>query len=133
MLAHDPVVEAALQGYPVEKTLTIRTVQRHFLGATGLTQAAIHQIERAHRAAELLQRGVSILDTVHQAGYSDQPHLTKSLKRLLGRTPAQLAGIRNPQARTRGVDSGGAGTSYAGPRHVVFVQDVALPLTVKRT
>jgi methylphosphotriester-DNA--protein-cysteine methyltransferase len=40
----------------------------------------------------LLQRGVSIHDTVHEAGYFDQPHLTRSLKRLLGQTPAEIAG-----------------------------------------
>jgi AraC-like DNA-binding protein len=38
-----------------------------------------------------LRQGVSILDTVEQAGYADQPHLTRSLKRLIGQTPAQLA------------------------------------------
>ena len=31
------------------------------------------------------------LDTVFELGYSDQPHLTKSLKRYLGQTPGQLA------------------------------------------
>ncbi len=38
----------------------------------------------------LLQQGVSIVDTVDQAGYADQPHLTRSLKRFIGQTPAQL-------------------------------------------
>ncbi len=34
--------------------------------------------------------GVSILDTVHQAGYFDQAHLTRSLRRLIGETPMRL-------------------------------------------
>jgi AraC-like DNA-binding protein len=88
LLGHDPVVEAALQGQL--KELSIRTARRHFLRTTGLTQSAIGQIERARYATILLQQGVSILDTVYEAGYYDQPHLTRSLKYFIGQTPAQL-------------------------------------------
>jgi AraC-like DNA-binding protein len=88
VLVHDPVVGAALQGQPVE--MSLRTVQRRFLQATGLTQSALFQIERARYAVKLLKRGVSILDTVYEAGYFDQPHLTRSLKHFVGQTPAQL-------------------------------------------
>jgi len=55
-----------------------------------MTHGAHRRIERARHAATLLQRGVSIRDTVHQAGYFDQAHLTRSLRRLIGETPAQL-------------------------------------------
>jgi methylphosphotriester-DNA--protein-cysteine methyltransferase len=68
----------------------LRTAQRHFLRTTGLTHGAVRQIERARRATTLLQDGVSILDAVHEAGYFDQPHLTRSLKHFIGRTPAQI-------------------------------------------
>jgi Helix-turn-helix domain len=88
LLVRDPVVEAALQG-PL-KGRDPRTLQRHFLQATGLTQNAARQIERARYATYLLQQGVSILDTVEQAGYFDQPHLTRSLKHYIGQTPAQV-------------------------------------------
>lgn len=88
LLVHDLVVESALKEQPQE--LSIRTVRRRFLQATGLTHGAIQQIERAKLAFSLLQRGVSILDTVEQAGYFDQPHLTKSLKHFMGQTPAQI-------------------------------------------
>jgi AraC-like DNA-binding protein len=37
-----------------------------------------------------LRQGVSILDTVDQVGYADQPHLTRSAKRWIGQTPVQL-------------------------------------------
>jgi AraC-like DNA-binding protein len=88
LLVHDPVVDAAAQRQPVNTSS--RTVQRRFLQATGLTQTAHYQIERARYATSLLKQGVSILDTVYQAGYFDQPHLTRSLKRLIGQTPAQI-------------------------------------------
>jgi AraC-like DNA-binding protein len=88
LLVRDPIVDAALQGQVQE--LSLRSVQRRFLQATGLTHGAVCQIERARHALTLLQQGVSILDTVDQAGYADQPHLTRSLKRFTGQTPAQI-------------------------------------------
>lgn len=89
VLVSDPVVSAVLQGHPQD--LSPRTVRHRFLRATGLSQGHIHQYVRAQRAADLLQQGVSILDTVYQAGYFDQPHLTRSLKHWIGHTPAQLS------------------------------------------
>jgi methylphosphotriester-DNA--protein-cysteine methyltransferase len=65
-------------------------VRHRFLQATGQTQSHIRQYERAIKAASLLRHGVSILDTVFEAGYFDQPHLTRSLKHFLGFTPAQI-------------------------------------------
>lgn len=88
LLAREPVVEAALQSQTTD--LSLRSVQRRFLHATGLTHGAVSQIERARQAVVLLQQRTSILDTVDLAGYADQPHLTRSLKRLIGQTPAQI-------------------------------------------
>jgi hypothetical protein len=88
LLVRDPVVEAVLRGRPT--ALSPRAIQYHFLQATGLTYKTIQQIERAERAKALLEQGVSILDTVHQAGYFDQSHLTNSLKRFFGQTPTQI-------------------------------------------
>jgi AraC-like DNA-binding protein len=88
VLVHDPVVNDILQGHP--QALASRTVRYRFLRATGLTQLHIFQAERTQKAEELLHRGLSILDTVYEAGYYDQPHMTRSLKRYLGYTPARL-------------------------------------------
>ena len=89
LLVRDPVVEAVLAGRSPD--LSIRSVQYRFMQATGLTQSTIRQIKRARLAAALLEKGVSILDAVHKAGYADQPHLTRALKRYIGQTPAQIA------------------------------------------
>jgi hypothetical protein len=67
-----------------------RAVQRRVAAATGLTQGAIRQIERAREAAVLLGAGVPALDVVHRVGYYDQPHLARSLRRFIGRTATQL-------------------------------------------
>ena len=64
--------------------------QRRFVRATGLTYSAFRQTERARHATDLLRSGVPIADVVHDAGYFDQPHLTRSLKRLIGLTPGQI-------------------------------------------
>lgn len=88
LLAQEPVVEAVLQNRPLE--MSLRSVQRRFLHATGLTRGTLDQIERARQAVALLEQGRSIADAVYQAGYADQPHLTRSLKHFVGHTPAQI-------------------------------------------
>ena len=88
LLVQDPIVTAALAGHATD--LSLRSVQRRIVRATGLTQQTIRQIERAHAAAALLAQGVAILDVVDHLGYADQPHLTRALRRFIGDTPAQL-------------------------------------------
>ncbi len=85
----DPVIEQTLQRKPV--SLTDRTIQRHFIRSTGLSYGSLRQIDRAERAAALLRDGMPILDVVDSEGFSDQAHLTRSLKKFLGTTPGQLA------------------------------------------
>ena len=88
VLVRDPVVNDVLQGYP--QAMASHTVRHRFLRAAGMPQSHIHQIERAQRAAALLQHGTSIPDTMYELGYFDQPHLTRSLRRWIGHTPTQL-------------------------------------------
>jgi AraC-like DNA-binding protein len=91
LLVREPVVDSVLQGQPHD--LSLRTLQYRFLRATGLTHAMVRQIERARQASALLTQGLSILDTVYEAGYFDQAHLTRSLKRFMGQTPAQITRV----------------------------------------
>ena len=88
LLARNPVIETALQGQL--KDLSVRTARRHFLRTTGLRQSTIRKIERACYATVLLREGMSILEVVYEAGYYDQPHLTRSLKYFIGQTPTQI-------------------------------------------
>ena len=88
LLVREPVVDSTLQADP--PAVSVRSVQRRFLRATGLTRGTLSQIDRARYATSLLRQGVSILDTVELAGYADQPHLTRSTKHFIGLTPAQL-------------------------------------------
>jgi AraC-like DNA-binding protein len=88
IIARDDAVLGAVHGD--RRALSRRTRQRHFLRAAGMTHARFCQIERARYVTRLLQHGVSILDAVHEARYFDQAHLTRSLGRFIGRTPARI-------------------------------------------
>lgn len=89
LLMHDPIVSAALGGKTPD--LSPRAVQYRFMQATGLSHKRIQQIERARQAMALLQNGTSILEATFESGYFDQSHMTNSLRRFIGQTPAQLA------------------------------------------
>lgn len=95
LLVRDPIIEIALQRH--HNDLTLRSVQYRFLQSIGVTQNAVRQIERARYATLLLQQGASIPDAILQAGYYDQPHLTRSLKHFIGQTPAQLLHHSRPE------------------------------------
>jgi AraC-like DNA-binding protein len=89
LIAREGVVEAALAGRGAD--VGLRSTQRRFLRAAGITREAFRQIERARRAAWLLRGGAPVLDVVDEAGYFDQPHLTRALRRLIGPTPGGVA------------------------------------------
>jgi methylphosphotriester-DNA--protein-cysteine methyltransferase len=88
IVTRDVAVQAALAGDP--EALSRRSIQRHFRMATGMTQATYRRIERARYATQLLRQGVSILDTVYEAGFFDQSHLARSVRQLIGQTPADI-------------------------------------------
>jgi hypothetical protein len=94
VLVRDPLVDTVLRGRL--QGLSPRAVRYRFLRATGLSQSRIRQIERAQQAATLLRRGNPISDAIHEIGYFDQPHLTRSLKKWIGHTPAQILRSGSP-------------------------------------
>jgi AraC-like DNA-binding protein len=77
--------------------LDARATQRRFRSATGLNRRTVKTIERARAAASMLLDGRTIGDTIEAGGYCDQPHLTRSLTRLIGLTPAALTRPATPQ------------------------------------
>ena len=88
LLARDELVESVVAGHP--RAIHPRSMQRHFLQALGVTPKYFEQIQRARRAVELLQQGVVPAEVAITVGYSDQPHLTRSLKTIMGSTPGAL-------------------------------------------
>lgn len=88
-LARDPLVPQVLQGRPAD--VSARTVRHRFQQAAGISPGQIQQYQRALQAAQLLENGTPILEAVFEAGYYDQPHLTRALKHWIGLTPGQIS------------------------------------------
>ena len=93
LIVADPYAQAALRGET--RPGSARTMQRRVLRATGMTPATIRQIQRARRATMMLRAGAAIADVAYDAGYYDQAHLTRSLRRFIGHTPAAIAAGRD--------------------------------------
>ena len=87
-VVRDPLVAEVRRGH--RQAVSPRTVERRFRAATGLTQGAVRQIERAREASVLLAAGVPAADVVVRLGYFDEPHLARALRRCVGRTARQL-------------------------------------------
>lgn len=91
VLRKDPVVTGGLG--LMNFAASERSLQRHFREATGLSQKDFEQIRRAQEAVRLLQAGGKPADVAVAAGYTDQAHMTKSIKRIMGRLPTKVGDI----------------------------------------
>jgi hypothetical protein len=72
--------------------ISMRTLQRRVVCATGLTRRTITQIARAEAAVEALGRGISPADVVLSLD-ADQAHLIRSVKRFMGRHPPRFRDV----------------------------------------
>jgi methylphosphotriester-DNA--protein-cysteine methyltransferase len=88
ILVEDRFVARSLQAE--DAAVSLRTMQRRVRRATGMTQSTIRQITRAHEAVDALACGSLPVDVAIGLGYADQAHLTRSLRRFIGQTPAQV-------------------------------------------
>jgi hypothetical protein len=90
LLVFDPLVEELWRDDGAG-AVPERTAQSRMVRAVGLSRRTLQQIERARHAAQLLRAGASIADVITDAGYYDQPHLTRAVRQLIGYTPTELA------------------------------------------
>jgi hypothetical protein len=67
-----------------------RTLQRRYRATTGLSQAAVTQIDRANAAATMLRGGLDWRAAAATLGYFDQAHLAHALRRYVGHTARGL-------------------------------------------
>jgi len=91
LLAYDDIVQQLLGGNG--RAMSTRAQQRHIARVTGMTRKTLEQIRRAQVAVRMLQQGSRPADVAADTGYSDQSHLTKSLKRLMSATPSDVDDI----------------------------------------
>ena len=89
LIGREPLIEDALHGRA--DSVSLRTLQRRFYLATGQSRRTVRRIEQARQAALGLREGATPANVTHELGYYDQPHLTRSVRRYLGLTPAALA------------------------------------------
>jgi len=89
LLGEDEVVDRVLRG--AETPLTNRSVQRHVRQSTGLPLGHHRRIQQAQQAVALLQKGYTPIKAAYEAGYADQAHMTRTLKKLTSYTPAEIA------------------------------------------
>ncbi|MFH8337655.1 helix-turn-helix domain-containing protein [Streptomyces sp. AM6-12] len=87
------------QGTPVgdaaaELGLGARTLHRRCLGAFGYGPKTLARILRLRRALALARAGVPGAETAIRAGYADQPHLAREVRRLTGVPLGELLGGR---------------------------------------
>ena len=88
ILLQDKVV--ARRAHEEKPGASTRTIQRQFQRITGMTPYYYVQAERARRAAALLRQGKPTLAVAHELNYTDQFHMTRSLKKFVGKTPRQI-------------------------------------------
>ena len=88
VLVADADIRRALGGDDLG--LSRRSWQRRFPSVTGLRRKEIERLDRSRRAYRLLSEGVPPAEVAVAVGYSDQPHLTRELRRIRGETPARI-------------------------------------------
>jgi len=88
-LAQDEIVHSLVQERP--KAASLRTVQRRFINATGVTWKHLEMIFRAGQAVDMLRRGAPALEVTARLGYADQAHLIRSLRGFMGQTPGEIS------------------------------------------
>jgi hypothetical protein len=82
ILRQDDVVASVLEGHP--KAMSSRTMQRHFNEVTGISRKTLDKIRRAQDAVKMLQSGTATANVAAEVGYTDQSHLTKDLRKIMG-------------------------------------------------
>lgn len=103
----DPLVERAirlLQAEPDEDTsiariartlsMSERQLERRFLDRVGTTPKRYASVRRFERAAALVGSGAPLGQVALDAGYYDQSHFIRELRRFSGMTPGELRRMR---------------------------------------
>lgn len=88
LLRSNDLVARAFSETP--KAASPRSVQQHFKQTTGITQKSFQQIRRAQEAVRRLKAGEAPAGLAVDLGFTDQPHMIKSIKKIMGALPSNL-------------------------------------------
>ncbi len=83
-------VRSSLQHLAVQVGVSAEHASRAFRDWYGLSPVRFRREYRIRRALFMLEQGQSPVDVAIACGFSDQPHLTRELRRATGTTPAVL-------------------------------------------
>jgi AraC-like DNA-binding protein len=95
-----------LDGHPVEEvadrlSVSSRQLRRGLLAQVGLAPKALQQVLRLQRFIRAADAGALLAAAAADAGYADQSHLTREVKRFAGLTPAHLVSERSGHQQLR--------------------------------
>jgi AraC-like DNA-binding protein len=88
LLKSDDLVARASSDNP--KAASRRSVQQHFKRTTGITQKDFQMIRRAQEAVRRLKAGQAPAAVAADLGFTDQPHMIKTIKSIMGHLPSDL-------------------------------------------
>lgn len=88
LLRSDDLVAKAFSENP--RAASRRSVQLHFKRTTGITQKDFQMIRRAQDAVRRLKAGEAPAAVAADLGFTDQPHMIKSIKTIMGHLPSNL-------------------------------------------
>jgi len=88
LLKSDDLVAKAFSEKP--KAASTRSVQQHFKRTTGITQKDFQMIRRAQEAVRRIKAGQLPAGVAADLGYTDQSHMIKSIKTIMGHLPSDL-------------------------------------------
>ncbi len=91
LLQSDDLVAQAFTAHP--KAASKRVVQERFKKVTGITQKDFQLIRRAQEAVRRLKAGDRPVAVAVDLGYTDQPHMIKSIKKIMGHLPSDLEAV----------------------------------------
>lgn len=91
LLLSDDIVAKAFTARP--RAASKRSVQQHFKTTTGITQKDFQLIRRAQEAVRRLKDGQNAAAVAIDLGYTDQPHMIKSIKKIMGALPSNLEAV----------------------------------------
>ena len=73
-----------------ELGISLRTLERHVKSGTGETPHFWFSLARARNTARSLGNTESLCQTAIDAGFADQSHMNREIKKWFGQTPAQI-------------------------------------------
>lgn len=79
-----------LDRWAADHRLSVSTVSRGFARAYGVSPKRFRLELRASEAARAIRSGARLGETAFATGFADQPHMTRTVSALFGRSPVKL-------------------------------------------